>query len=84
MKLDLAWGAALPAAIALLAAACLPHSAMAQSYFGGNDGGMGRWHGVMPTPGPYRPINLSPTGRPYSAEAPTYLPKHRVPKRKVR
>jgi hypothetical protein len=32
-------------------------SAWGQGYFGGSDGGMGRYHGVMPNPGPYRAIN---------------------------
>jgi hypothetical protein len=34
--------------IALLAAVCLPHSALAQNPF--DMGGNGRWHGIMPSP----------------------------------
>jgi hypothetical protein len=54
------------------------------SYFGGNDGGMGRYHGYVPQPG-YRAINHDPaTGRTYSREADYLTPKHRTPKRKTR
>jgi hypothetical protein len=64
-------------AIAIVALACTASAAQAQTYFGGSDGGMGRSHGAMPRPGPYRAINISPTtGRTYTVEA-DYLPKHK-------
>jgi hypothetical protein len=51
-------------------------SAWGQGYFGGSDGGMGRYHGVMPNPGPYRAINHDPaTGRTYAREADYLTPK---------
>jgi hypothetical protein len=74
-------------AIALLLACMLIGTiigARAQTYFGGNDRGMGRWHGYVPQPG-YRAINHDPaTGRTYSREADYLMPKYRVPKRKTR
>jgi hypothetical protein len=70
-------------AVFMLVMAIRPASA--QNYFGGSDGGAGRWHGVMPNPGPYRAINHDPaTGRTYSKEADYLAPKYRVPKRKTR
>ena len=52
--------------IAVAVLACVTSGASAQSYFGG----MGRYHGVMPKPGLYRAVNISPTtGRPYLEEA---------------
>jgi hypothetical protein len=54
-------------------------AAHAQCGFFGSDGGMGRCHGVTPTP-PYRAINQSPTtGRTYSTEADYPISKYRVP-----
>jgi hypothetical protein len=59
--------------------------AHAQSFFSPPDGGAGRYHGVMPNPGPYRAINHDPaTGRTYAREADDLAPKYRVPKRKTR
>jgi hypothetical protein len=58
-------------------------SAWGQGYFGGSDGGMGRYHGVMPNPGPYRAINHDPaTGRTYAREADYLTPKVARPKAK--
>jgi hypothetical protein len=60
----------------------LTASAHAQEYFGGSDGGMGRYHGVMPNPGPYRAINHDPaTGRTYAREADYLAPKQARPQR---
>jgi hypothetical protein len=60
----------------------LTASASAQGYFGGSDGGMGRYHGVMPNPGPYRAINHDPaTGRTYAREADYLTPKQARPQR---
>jgi hypothetical protein len=56
--------------------------AAAQSYFGVNDGGMGRYHGYVPQPG-YRAINHVPaTGRTYAREADYLAAKPRAQKRK--
>jgi hypothetical protein len=67
-------------AIAIVFVASAAH---AQGYFGGNDGGMGRYHGYVPQPG-YRAINHDPrTGRTYAREADILAPKPRVLKRKT-
>src|SRR5262245_61846095 len=64
----------LAAALLVVGLSVTTTTASAQGYFGGNDGGMGRSHGVMPNPGPYRAINHDPaTGRTYAKEA-GYLP----------
>jgi hypothetical protein len=60
----------------------LTSAASAQcSYFGcSND--IGRYHGVMPNPGPYRAITHDPaTGRTYAREADYLTPKQARPQR---
>jgi hypothetical protein len=65
----------------ILAAALLlatASTASAQGYFGGNDGGMGRYHGYVPSGGPWCPINLKDCKQPHDTAAPQYHPKRRV------
>jgi hypothetical protein len=64
--------------LALAIFVCTASAASAQGYFGGNDGGMGRYHGVMPSGGPWCPINLKNCKQPHDAAAPQYQPKRRV------
>jgi hypothetical protein len=75
--------ALLCAAALLLVVALRP--AHAQGYFGGGDGGMGRYHGATSPSGPYRAINQDPTtGRTYAREADYLTPKQRADFRKQR
>ena len=85
MKMSLLSALTIPLlAIAVLLVAMALRPAHAQ-YFGGSDGGMGRSHGVMPSPGPYRAINQDPaTGRTYAREADYLTPKQRADFRKQR